>query len=161
MLQAMTYSRLVLWLCLGLVCLAPWACSPGVPPVVQDPSRERRTALVIGNAQYPAAMGPLRNPHHDAADMTAMLQQLGFTVRMLQDATLPQMEAALDTLHQQLRQGGVSLFYFAGHGVQIDGTNYLLPLDARVATAAEVEAHALTVPHVLTRMETARNPSIW
>src|SRR5882672_7767526 len=77
---------------------------------------ERRMALVIGNTAY--EIGPLRNPVNDATDMTTTLQQLGFQVTLLRDADLRTMIEAIDTLSHQLRQGGVGLFYFAGHGVQ-------------------------------------------
>jgi uncharacterized caspase-like protein len=82
-------------------------------------SAERRTALVISNAAY--EVGRLRNPVHDASDMSTTLQQLGFEVTLLSDADRRTMVEAIDLLSRQLRQGGVGLFYFAGHGVQVSG----------------------------------------
>jgi hypothetical protein len=98
---------------------------------------ERRTALVIGNAAY--EMGLLRNPVHDASDMAITLRQLGFEVTLLSDAARRPMVEAIDLFSRQLRQGGVGLFYFAGHGVQVGGENYLtLLLDSRVVEFEDV-----------------------
>jgi uncharacterized caspase-like protein len=85
-------------------------------------AQQRRTALVIGNAAYET--GPLRNPVNDATDMAALLQRLGFEVSLLKDAKLRAMEEAIEAFSQKLRKGGVGLFYFAGHGVQMAGENY-------------------------------------
>jgi uncharacterized caspase-like protein len=84
-------------------------------------AQQRRTALVIGNAAYET--GPLRNPVNDATDMAALLQRLGFDVSLLRDAKLRAMEEAIEAFSQKLRKGGVGLFYFAGHGVQVAGEN--------------------------------------
>src|SRR5262245_65237710 len=81
---------------------------------------QRRIALVIGNAAY-GELGILRNPVNDASDMAAMLQQLKFEVTLLRDVGLRAMHEAVDTFSRQLRQDGVGLFYFAGHGVQVNG----------------------------------------
>src|SRR5262245_17724445 len=118
-------------------------------------SAERRTALVIGNAAYEVA--PLRNPVNDASDMAATLRQLGFQVTLLRDANLRTMLEALETLSRQLRQGGVGLFYFAGHGVQVSGENYLLPVSARVSREQDVPYEAVPVGRILGAIEDPDN----
>ncbi|MEE8292282.1 MAG: caspase family protein, partial [Candidatus Tectomicrobia bacterium] len=118
-------------------------------------SPPRRIALVIGNAAYASA--PLRNPVNDATDIAATLRQLTFDVTLLRDADFQRMEDALTTFSRQLRQGGTGLFYFAGHGVQVRGENYLIPLGARLDREQDVRYKALPVGQVLGAMEDAAN----
>jgi uncharacterized caspase-like protein len=108
---------------------------------------ERRTALVIGNAAY--EIGLLRNPMHDASDMTTTLRQLGFEVTLLRDVARRPMIEAMDLFSRQLRQGGVGLFYFAGHGIQVGGENYLIPVDARIGREQDVPYEAVPVGRLL------------
>jgi hypothetical protein len=86
--------------------------------------QERRTALVIGNGAYRAS--PLRNPPNDATDMAAALRSTGFNVSLLTDAGRAAMEKAIRDFGSALKAGGEGLFYYAGHGVQVRGNNYLL-----------------------------------
>jgi hypothetical protein len=116
---------------------------------------ERRTALVIGNAAYEGSS--LQNPVHDATDMAAALRPLGFEVTLLRDVDLRAMREALDTFSRQLRQGGVGLFYFAGHGVQVGGENYLIPLRTNISREQDVPYEALPVGRILGGMEDAEN----
>jgi uncharacterized caspase-like protein len=113
-------------------------------------------ALIIGNAAYQHAS--LRTPVNDATDMATALQHLEFEVTMLHDADLQTMQAALQMFSQRLRQGGVGLFYFAGHGIQIGGDMYLIPLGVRLEQAQDIRHEALPVGRVLGDMEAAGNP---
>jgi uncharacterized caspase-like protein len=107
-----------------------------------------RVALVIGNAAYPTA--PLLNPGRDAAAVAARLRALGFQVIERRDATRAQMAGSLDEAVAALRgRQGVGLLYYAGHGLQIDWRNYMLPVDAAIASAADVPRQALDVQQVL------------
>src|SRR5262245_25243524 len=117
--------------------------------VTLDPAlaQQRRTALVIGNAAYES--GPLRNPVNDAADIAGALQGLGFEVVLLSDAKLRAMEEAIETFNQKLRKGGVGLFYFAGHGLQVAGENYIVPLGARINREQDVRFETVHVGRVL------------
>jgi hypothetical protein len=115
----------------------------------------RRTALVIGNAAYEA--GPLQNAVKDATDIAAMLRRLNFEVVLLRNAPLQDMEDAVNTFNLRLRQGGMGLFYFAGHGVQADGENYLIPIKARIDRQADVRYQALPMGRVIGAMEDANN----
>lgn len=116
---------------------------------------EHRRALVIGNAAYPTA--PLRNPVNDAADVAAALRRLDFEVTVLRDATHQEIENAVEHFSRQLRRGGVGLLYYAGHGMQLNGENYLIPVDARLQTATDVKFEAVPVAWVLERMRDASN----
>jgi uncharacterized caspase-like protein len=116
---------------------------------------ESRTALVIGNSAYVA--NPLLNPMNDAADMAKLLRQRKFEVRLLTNADKQAMEVAIEEFGQRLAQGGVGLFYYAGHAVQIEGVNYLLPVDARPRKAHDVKYQGINVQKVLSEMATSRN----
>lgn len=118
--------------------------------------RQHRTALIIGNSNYKLA-DTLANPVNDATDIANSLQQLGFNVTLLKDADLRQMEDAIEKFNRRLRQGGVGLFYFAGHGVQVDGENYLIPINARLEREQDVRYEAMPMGKVLNVMEDAAN----
>jgi uncharacterized caspase-like protein len=122
----------------------------------QDTRPPGRVALVIGNGAYKDA--PLPNALHDAADMAGALQASGFTVIRRDNASLRDMQLALREFGDKLGRGSVGLFYFAGHGVQVRGRNYLVPVDADIAREDEVSFSALDLAAVLEKMDTARNP---
>ncbi|WP_088241462.1 caspase family protein [Calothrix rhizosoleniae] len=117
---------------------------------------EKRTALIIGNADYKIA-GMLKNPINDAQDIAKNLRELGFDVTILTDLSLQQMEQAIENFNRQLRQGGVGLFYFAGHGVQVEGENYLVPVEATLERGQNVRYEAYPVGKLLGAIEDARN----
>jgi len=116
---------------------------------------ERRTALVIGNSSY--SSGPLKNPVNDATAMAAQLQKLGFTVTLKRNADLRRMEDALTDFGNSLKRGGVGLFFYAGHGLQVGGTNYLVPVGARINRESDIKYETLDVGKVLDEMATANN----
>jgi hypothetical protein len=114
-----------------------------------------RTALVIGNAAYSEDIGSLKNPGNDATDMAATLRQLGFVVTLVKDATHQRMAEAVEDFSRQLRPGSVGVFYYAGHGAQVGGRNYLIPLGARITAEAVVPYQAVAAEEVLARMDSA------
>ncbi len=117
---------------------------------------EQRVALVIGNSAYKDA--PLRNPVNDATDIAATLRSLGFTVMLHTNADTRQMRSAMRAFAQNLKRGGVGLFYFAGHGVQSrNGRNYLIPVGADIKEEFELEDEAVDANRVLAGMEEAGN----
>ena len=118
-------------------------------------SAELRTALVIGNAAYRSAS--LRNPANDARDMSAALQNLGFSVTTLIDADNQKMYQAIRDFGKDLARGGMGLFYYAGHGMQVDGTNYLIPIGANIQAEDEVRFNSIDANLVLSKMESAGN----
>ncbi len=111
----------------------------------------RRVALVIGNSDYKEG-GALKNPLNDARAMAAALRQLGFTVIARENATKQQMERAVGEFGDALAPGTVALFYFAGHGMQVNGRNFLVPVDANITTEGRVRLEALDVDLVLDQM---------
>ena len=116
---------------------------------------ERRTALVIGNSNYNT--GSLRNPVNDADDMAATLKRLDFDVILKKNATQQDMEDAIRDLGDRLKKGGVGLFFYAGHGVQISGKNFLLPIGAKIERDTDVKYHAVDADMVLDEMGNAGN----
>jgi Caspase domain len=118
---------------------------------------EHRVALVIGNAAYEKSL--LTNSINDAQDMAEVLKQVGFEVTILKNATQNNMETAIQTFGKQLGSGDVGLFYFAGHGVQYQGDNYLFPTDAirTVTTPGHLRLKTVNVDYVLSVMEGAGN----
>lgn len=114
-----------------------------------------RVALIIGNAAYPGAMA-LANPSNDAAAMSAALKNLGFSVIETRDASRAQMEDAVKQLFGALKgRQGVGMLYYAGHGLQVDWKNYMVPVDARLQSAKDVPRQALDVGDVLDAMKAA------
>jgi len=120
-----------------------------------DTDAEPRIALVIGNSAY--AEGPLANPVNDARDMAVTLHQLGFEVLSGENRNHRQMEALIRDFGRKIRGGGVGMFYFAGHGAQVGGNNYLIPIGAQINGEAEVKYEAVDAGFVLAQMEEARN----
>ncbi|MCX5856150.1 MAG: caspase family protein [Deltaproteobacteria bacterium] len=116
---------------------------------------EQRIALVIGNSAYSSS--PLKNPVNDAADMAANLQRLGFSVTLKKNASHQEMEDSIRVFGDQLKKGGVGLFFYAGHGVQIGGRNYLLPIGARIDKDTDVKFRAVDTETVLAEMGNAGN----
>jgi hypothetical protein len=102
---------------------------------------DRRVALVVGNSAYTRAP-QLTNPVNDAQDIAAKLAELGFSVIVRLNATKPVLSEALIKFARASKGADLALFYFAGHGKQYRGRNYLLPVDARVDDARRGEAAA-------------------
>jgi len=121
-------------------------------------SQERRFALVIGNGNY-VELGKLGNPKNDAIDMAAALESLGFEIDLLVDAGLAEMEDSVVRLGNKLGSspGAVGFFYYAGHGVQSGGINYLIPADARVPSESFLKTKALAAQTVMDTLQSARN----
>lgn len=117
---------------------------------------ENRVALVIGNSSYVQA--PLNNPINDANDITTILRTAGFSVTILTNARRRALIENIQEFTRKLHQpGSVGLFYFAGHGIEVDGRNYLLPIDANITTEADVPFEAVDAGRVLAGMEHAKN----
>ena len=120
---------------------------------------EPRIALVIGNGAY-ASVGGLPNPPADAALIAGALERQGFAVTLVPDADLAAMRQAVGDFGAALRAAGpeaTGLFYYAGHGVQSFGRNYLLPVDVALSNAADLELVAVEADSVLRQMASAKN----
>lgn len=118
-------------------------------------SNGKRIALVIGNGAYTSS--PLKNPPNDANDMAQALSNVGFTVEHGVDLTQRQMKAMIREFGQKLKAGGQGLFYFAGHGIQLKGRNYLIPVDAEITSEADVEDQGVDANLVMGLMDEAGN----
>lgn len=118
-----------------------------------------RIALVVGNGQY-AAVTPLDNPAPDAKLIAQRLEDAGFDVTLVIDADQITLNRAIAQFGRVLRQAGkdaTGLFYYAGHGVQSFGTNYLVPTDAVLTDAADLSLVGVQAEAVLRQMASARN----
>ncbi len=139
---------------LGALALSPWAPSALLASSIHALSRN---ALVIGNSAYPDM--PLFNPSNDAKDIGAELKRLGFDVDLLLNAKLESMQTAMQNFSTKLaKTKSVGLFYFAGHGLQLDWKNYLVPIDAQLDKASDVPRQTVDIGSLLTRLGKAGNP---
>jgi len=120
-----------------------------LPPV--DIGVQRKLALVIGNGNYLGSV--LANPENDARDMKAVLQQYGFDVIGYENLNQSQMKMAMDQFGERLKNYDVGLFFYAGHGIQSKGYNYLVPVDANLRSEEQVEYDCVQADRVLGLME--------
>ncbi len=119
----------------------------------------QRVALVIGNSDYQHT-SPLDNPKNDAKVIAKVLRGLSFDVIEALDLSQKEMKRAVKTFAQKLEQGGrgtVGLFYYAGHGVQVGGRNFLIPVNARISSAVDVEIESLDLTLITNAMDLAGN----
>lgn len=117
---------------------------------------KRRIALVIGNGTY-ANAAALKNPPNDARDMASALKESGFDVTSGINMNQRDMKRLILEFGQKLKTGGSGLFYYAGHGVQSNGRNYLIPIEADIQSEAEVEDSSVDANLVLKYMDEAQN----
>lgn len=119
------------------------------------PAAESRVALVIGNTAY--AQEPLRNAVNDARAMAKTLRALGFTVLLHENAGKATMERAVLDYGRRIAAGGVGVFFYAGHGMQVRGRNYLVPVDAQIDEEAKTRVAAVDLDLLLEQIAEARN----
>ena len=112
---------------------------------------QKRIALVIGNGNYPSST--LANPENDAKAMSDVLQKLGFTVLKYENLGQEQMKRAIDDFGLKLKGNEVGLFFYAGHGIQSKGSNFLIPIDAQLQTEQDVEYDCVQADRILGKME--------
>jgi TPR repeat protein len=118
-----------------------------------------RLALVLGNAKY-QNVPELGNPANDASDVAEVLARLGFDVIEQRDATRDAMARAIHDFSDRLAGAEVALFFYAGHGLQMNGENYLLPVDAKIQNAADVRFNTINLADLRQEMESAGRTSI-
>ncbi len=116
---------------------------------------EKRVALVIGNANYEDSNMKLTNPTNDATDVAAKLANLGFTVVRTLNQTKQGTEKAIQTFSNKAKGADVALFFYAGHGIQYQGDNYLVPVDAKLPSEEYVKYNCTNANLVLDVMESA------
>jgi len=122
-------------------------------PNVSAPSTGKRLALVVGNANY--KVRPLKNPRNDADDISRSLRSSGFEVIDLRDASLQQMRNGVRQFGDRLINNDVGLVYFSGHGVEVRGRNYFIPVNADIMREDEIADQGLDVSLILEKMNTA------
>lgn len=135
-------TRAILMLGLAMVLTGFAAMVPG------RAAADRRVALVIGNARYASVLA-LKNPANDAADIAAALRRLGFAVTEEINASYREMRLALRDFAEAAERADMALVYFAGHGIEIDKTNYLIPVNAELKSDRDVEFEAISLDAVL------------
>jgi hypothetical protein len=122
-------------------------------------AQERRFALVIGNSDY-EFVGALQNPTNDATDIGKALERLGFSVTTALNLDYNQMRLALRDFGEVAADADMALVYFAGHGIEIDNTNYLIPVNAELKSDRDVEFEAVRLETVIASIETSRGIKI-
>ncbi len=146
-------KRLNLLLIISLLSLYTMAQERGF--VQARKSAKDHVALVIGNSAYPDM--PLANPKNDAAAVAQTFKDMGFIVDKVIDADKEQMAMAIDRFRQKLSTARAAVFYFAGHGIQVKGENYLVPIGrtaaTQISTEAQVPYRAINAGEVLSAME--------
>lgn len=128
-------------------------------PMTASGKQGPRIALVIGNANYGTTLGSLVNPANDAQLIAAGLRAVGFQVELLLNVDQRSMKQAISRLGQRMDaagSGSTGLFYYAGHGMQSRGVNYLIPVGAAIQREADIDLEAVTADAVLSQMEEAR-----
>jgi hypothetical protein len=120
---------------------------------------EHRIALVIGNARY-RNITVLRNPVNDASDIEAALKKKGFDVIRVSDGTREQITQAVRSFELKIRDNTTALVFYAGHGVQARGVNYLIPVDARIQSVADLSTEAIDMDLSIMRRIEDRNPRL-
>jgi uncharacterized protein len=118
-----------------------------------------RLALVLGNSNY-AAAPPLENPSNDAADLAQALRRVGFEVIEQRNATREAMAKAIRDFSERLRAADIALFFYAGHGLQMNGENYLVPVDAKIESPADVRFDTISLGDIQQEMEATGRTSI-
>ena len=110
-------------------------------------------ALVIGNSTYPDAGSPLSQITHDAEDLTNALRKDGFVVEAVDNATRPDMTRAIDHLRARVHLSSIVLVYFGGFGIQSDGQNYLIPVDAKIWNEEDVRRQGVSIDRLLSQLK--------
>src|SRR5216684_1219120 len=130
---------------------------PSSAPTTNLPSvPERRVALVIGNSAYQTVSG-LPNTTNDARAIAEVLKADGFTsVRIILDMTRASMIASLNDFQREADTSDWAVVYYAGHGLEVSGTNYLVPIDARLGDDRDIQDEAVSVDRILSAVENAK-----
>ena len=141
--------RFVACFCFGMVLLA-WSAGAAMAG--------KRVALVIGNSAYPKA--PLTNPKNDAEDVAAALRRLQFDVIERKDVTVAAFDGAVDEFVEKAKHADVALFFFSGHGLQIDKRGFLVPVDFKAETESGALRELVPIQEVVSKIERAAKVSV-
>jgi hypothetical protein len=133
---------------LALLVILTVSTAPPAPSAAAD-NRADRFALVIGNAKYPDAEAPLKEPINDARDIADELKRDGFNVEVGENLTGDAMRRAFDKLYGRIKPGSVALIFFSGFGIQSARQSYMIPVDAQIWTEPDVRRDGLSLETVL------------
>ena len=125
---------------------------------VQKPKSNRRLALIVGNANYASKENCLKNPVNDANDFASKLKELGFDVILSLDKTHEEMEKDIALFGEKAKNYDAALFFYAGHGIQSDKINYLIPTDAKLNGEAEIKFKCIPVDLIVETMSLSQCP---
>jgi len=131
---------------LALLVIFVLSVAPIVPSAAAGADR---FALVIGNAKYPDADAPLKEPINDARDIAEELKRDGFNVEIGENLTGDAMRRAFERLYGRIKPGSVALIFFSGFGVQSSLQSYMIPVDAQIWTEADVRRDGISLETVL------------
>jgi uncharacterized caspase-like protein len=120
-----------------------------------EPLNTNRLALVIGNSTYPDAESPLPQMTRDAEVLAIALRKDGFLIDAVDDATRSDMNRAIDHLRARVRLNSIVLVYFGGYGIQSDGQNYLIPVDAKIWSEEDVRRQGVSIERLLSELKTS------
>jgi hypothetical protein len=120
--------------------------------IIKPKSLQKRVALIIGNGLYTNA-APLHNPENDAEAMSKALTQLGFKVYKKRNVDYPKMQTSLKEFGNEVNNADIAIIFYSGHGIQIDGANYLLPTDVKLDKKENVFFEAINVENVMAVLE--------
>ena len=129
---------------LALLLILVFSVAPAAPSAAAD-----RFALVIGNAKYPDAEAPLKEPINDARDIADELKRDGFTVEVNENLNIDGMRRAFDRLYAKVKPGSTALVFFSGFGVQSSRQSYMIPVDAQIWTEADVRRDGFSLETIL------------
>ena len=155
----MRINRLAVWLAAAVMMLAAGALRAAPDKRKSAADTAPRLALVIGNAVY-AKLGTLANPGRDAQLIADRLRQTGFEVTAVADRDLKSLSDDVEAFAQKVRARGpstVAVLYYAGHGVESDGANYLVPVNADIKRRADIVPQSVSVRRVADRLSAAGN----
>ncbi len=138
-------------------------CEPKVSEKLSQTSSrndyKKRVALVIGNADYNAT-GKLINTVNDAKSMAGTLKDLGFEVILLENSTYERMKNSIYAFGDKIQDVDVSIFFYAGHGIEVDGINFLVPIDADIKSHLDIKQKCIPLTGVLNTMEFANDEGL-
>lgn len=147
------------WVCivmLSLIGVPLWAQGDrAIKRERKEMISEQRVALVIGNAAY--EQSPLKNPVNDAHAMSRALSECDFTVSLHTNLNLDSLNTVVYKFGQMIKRGGVGLLYYSGHGIQVAGENYLVPVNAKIQEEYQIKTRCLNMNEVLEAMKVAGN----
>jgi invasion protein IalB len=139
-------------LCIFVLGFVVTTVGASLPP---EARADRRVALVVGNSAY-QNVGELRNPVNDAVKIGAMLKAMGFDVDVRRDVGIVDMRRAVGDFADAARNADIAVVFYSGHGIEVDGTNYLIPIDARLERDFDVEDETISLDRVLKVIDPAK-----